>query len=208
MKITENSKELYLRWKGNLYGIGMQVYVKSGNYEGLYGEIAEIRTEKEKECTWEGPEVSCNLLFPVAQDKIDWLVSHSKKDGTQITAKEIKLEGISLAPEELTLLNFRKETAYVLIQDYAEDGVRGYSMAVFTNKQHAQFALVKQVNEERKKPYMQKWQKDSRFTEERSGKEGYYAAYLDGEWTENHCEIYIKVVALETAVKGNRHEQL
>lgn len=199
MRITENSKELCLRWKGDLYGIGMPIQVRNGILEGIYGEIAEIRTGEEKKCTWDGPEISCNLLFPVAQDKIDRLVSRSGQCGVQITENKIQLQGISFAPEELTLLRFRRKVAYALTQDYALDGVKDKYTVVFEDKQHAQFALVNLVNEEQKEEYMQKWQKDSRFIEERSGREDYYAGYLDGEWTENHFEICIEPVALETS---------
>ena len=59
-----------------------------------------------------------------------------------------------------------------------------------------------------KEEYMQKWQKDSRFIEERSCKEDYYACYLDGEWTENHFEVCIEPVALQTAVEGDWHEHI
>ena len=103
MRITENCKELYLRWQDNLYGIGMPILVRSGILEGIYGEIAEIRTGEEKKCTWEGPEISCNLLFPVAQDKIDRLVSRSRESGVKVTENKVQLQGISFAPEELMI---------------------------------------------------------------------------------------------------------
>ena len=46
------------------FAVGMNVYVKGSDYEGLYGRILEIRDGEHKETENEDPEIECEFFTP------------------------------------------------------------------------------------------------------------------------------------------------
>lgn len=182
--------------EGTTYVIGAPVVgTPKSEYEGLYGTITEIRDGEDKETENETPDLYCSFgvpALPCEVEKLEKVFSDLYQQPK--TIDDIALDFVIMAPEMVEPLDDLKECrhypeVYVLLTDYAVDGVKMNSSEVYTDCNDAKRILSQKLKEEQEVGCISQWTDEEKFMEHSA--ELYYECYIDGEYCENHYHIAI-----------------
>lgn len=193
MIITEPKAEFLYR--GETYRIGATVIANAKSaYEGLVGEIREIRTGEDKETENETPEIFCRFELPKLSADITELEKRfSDACAAEKKIEDIPLDSVIMSPEMLICPDNdrNKEKIYVLTEEWANDGDGGFNTEVFTDALTAKAFLNFKLSKEMSDGLIAKWQSDEEFKFEENGSA--YTAWIDGYYYELHYTLKIEV---------------
>lgn len=193
MIITKPKAEFL--YEGETYRIGATVIANEKSaYEGLVGEICEIRTGEDKETENEMPEIFCRFEPPKLSADITELEKRfSDACAAEKKIEDIPLDSVIMSPEMLICPDNdkNKEKIYVLTEEWANDGDGGFNTEVFTDALTAKAFLNFKLSKEMSDGLIAKWQADEelKFEEDESS----YTAWVDGYYTELHYTLKIEV---------------
>ena len=196
MIITEPKAEFL--YEGETYRIGATVIANAKSaYEGLVGEICEIRTgedkETENETENETPEIFCRFELPKLSADITELEKRFSDDCvTKKKIEDIPLDSVIMSPEMLICPDNdrNKEKIYVLTEEWANDGDGGFNTEVFTDALTAKAFLNFKLSNEMFDGLIAKWQVDEEFKFEEN--DSAYTAWIDGYYSELHYTLKIE----------------
>lgn len=192
MIITKPKAEFL--YEGETYRIGATVIANEKSaYEGLVGEICEIRTGEDKETENEMPEIFCRFEPPKLSADITELEKRfSDACAAEKKIEDIPLDSVIMSPEMLICPDNdkNKEKIYVLTEEWANDGNGGFNTEVFSDYDAAKAALNVALDREMSYGLIKKWKdKDSfKFEEDESS----YKAWFDGYYPELHYTLKIE----------------
>lgn len=193
MIITEPKAEFL--YEGETYRIGATVIANAKSaYEGLVGEIREIRTGEDKETENETPEIFCRFELPKLSADITKLEKRFSDDCvTKKKIEDIPLDSVIMSPEMLICPDNdkNKEKIYVLTEEWANDGDGGFNTEVFSDYDAAKAALNVALDQAMSYGLVAKWKDRESFKFEEDGDS--YTAWVDGYYTELHYTLKIEV---------------
>ena len=182
-------------YEGETYRIGATVIANAKSaYEGLVGEIREIRTGEDKETENETPEIFCRFEPPKLSADITELEKRFSDDCvTKKKIEDIPLDSVIMSPEMLICPDNdkNKEKIYVLTEEWANDGDGGFNTEVFSDYDAAKAALNVALDREMSYGLIKKWKDKDSFKFEEDGDS--YTAWVDGYYTELHYTLKIEV---------------
>ena len=192
MIITEPKAEFL--YEGETYRIGATVIANEKSaYEGLVGEICEIRTGEDKEIENETPEIFCRFEPPKLSADITELEKRFSDDCvTKKKIEDIPLDSVIMSPEMLICPDNdkNKEKIYVLTEEWANDGDGGFNTEVFTDALTAKAFLNFKLSKEMTDGLIAKWQSYEEFKFEEN--DSAYTAWIDGYYSELHYTLKIE----------------
>lgn len=193
MIITEPKAEFL--YEGETYRIGATVIANEKSaYEGLVGEICEIRTGEDKVTENETPEILCRFEPPKLSADITELEKRFSDDCvTKKKIEDIPLDSVIMSPEMLICPDNdrNKEKIYVLTEEWAIDGDGGFNTEVFSDYDAAKAALNVALDQAMSYGLVAKWKDRDSFKFEEDGDS--YTAWADGYYTELHYTLKIEV---------------
>ena len=192
MIITEPKAEFL--YEGETYRIGATVIANAKSaYEGLVGEICEIRTGEDKETENETPEIFCRFELPkLSADITEFEKRFSDACATEKKIEDIPLDSVIMSPEMLICPDNdrNKEKIYVLTEEWANDGDGGFNTEVFSDYDAAKAALNVSLDREMSDGLIAKWQSYEEFKFEEN--DSAYTAWIDGYYFELHYTLKIE----------------
>lgn len=181
-------------YEGETYRIGATVIANAKSaYEGLVGEICEIRTGEDKETENETPEIFCRFELPKLSADITELEKRFSDDCvTKKKIEDIPLDSVIMSPEMLICPDNdkNKEKIYVLTEEWANDGDGGFNTEVFTDALTAKAFLNFKLSKEMTDGLIAKWQSYEEFKFEEN--DSAYTAWIDGYYSELHYTLKIE----------------
>lgn len=123
MLIESHGAEYF--YDGQTYHIGDEIFVKQGDYEGLYGTITSIRDSDDKETENFYPDFYCELKPPSHPADIRAFQNKmSDLYGVRKTLDDIALDSVILAPTDIECFDCRRpiQKIYTIVQNYYIDG--------------------------------------------------------------------------------------
>lgn len=187
-------------YKGIVYTIGGKVYANDESiYSGLYGRIAEIRTDADQIEDRDGPEILCEFIPPILPDEIQRLEkTFSEQYGKDLSIEDILINWISMSSEMLNIIDESKGRQtldiFLIREDWAVDGESGSSTAVTADSHFAAFTFRNMVFQERLDGCIARWNDRQDFEETVTSDT--YDAWLHDEYYENHYKVTVDRVQL------------
>ncbi len=182
-------------YEGETYRIGATVIANAKSaYEGLVGEIREIRTGEDKETENETPEIFCRFELPKLSADITELEKRFSDDCvTKKKIEDIPLDSVIMSPEMLICPDNdkNKEEIYVLTEELANDGDGGFNTEIFSDYDAAKAFLNATLAREMSDGLIAKWKDRESFKFQEDGDS--YTAWVDGYYTELHYTLKIEV---------------
>lgn len=183
-------------YNGIVYCVGDCIIgTDESEYAGLFGSILEIRDGEDKDTENETPDIYCSFEEPVLQRDIEAL----EKTFTDLYDEPKHLEDICLdlvimAPEMIELLDSpagekKNITVYLVEEDWAIDGDRGYSANIFADYKHAKKSFNDALSEDLANGCSNSWVNDEDYDTDTG--EDFFECWLDGEYIESHFKIWI-----------------
>lgn len=177
------------------FAIGQRIYANGqSDWEGLFGEITEIRTDGDKETENETPDIYCSFDVPVLpsdvtelEERFSGLYGESKK------LEDISLDEVIMAPEMIEPLEpwagRKKKTVWTVVIDWSWHGEHGHLEEICTDYPDAKRKLTEHLAEEFDNSTLLQWQSDDRYAAV-SGDDS-YKCYEKEDYQKNHYHICI-----------------
>lgn len=186
--------------KGIPYIIGGKVYANdAGIYSGLYGKIAEIRSDGGQIPEQQEPDILCEFIPPILPEETQKLQeSLSSQYGKEISVEAVLANRIRMSPGELDVIdespNRQKLGIFLIREDWAVDGEPGFSSQITADPHFAAFAFRNMVFQERIDGCVSRWNDRQDFEETITPDS--YDCWLHDEYYENHYKVTVDHVRL------------
>ena len=184
-----------VEYMGKSYYVGEDIVGTSESvYDGLFGNIIEIRTDADKETDNQAPDIYCEfyaLVFPEEVKRFENKVSLLY--GKEKTLEDIALDRVVVAPEMIKLLTRSSETqtisVFTLEEDWAAEDGYGHLTEVYFDYDLARKNLCEKIFIQRLNGYVKKLDKIN--LAEKYGNDC-YEAYNSRSCTAKHYSVSIK----------------
>ena len=183
-------------YEGVTYTVGDKILATDASeYEGLFGEIHEIRTEEDQETENDTPDFHCHFYPPFDPRQINNLESRfSALYRYPKKLEDISLDEVIMAPEMIHVIvpanTTRVITAYRVEEEWAIDGDNyGTDVTLALDEVQAKLRLAELVHQETVEGCIQNWASDPRFETEITSL--YYECWLRDDYGDNHYKVAI-----------------
>lgn len=213
---------------GKTYGVRDPIIGTEGSiYEGLYGEITEIRDGGDREFEDRAADIYCDFQLPVKKSALEEARKRLLENGYAADSNgNIDLSDVIVAPSMIEPIAVPTETrVYVISEELeAEDLCRDdniHQVTIFTEYTDAKHAFEKKVIDERTSGIVSEWKKCAAFFELPYSDTRYeYECWKGYEYKRNHYSISLSREILyyrdyspavkdmtETVIKNSKKDQ-
>lgn len=198
---NEGEKFSYM---GKEFTIGDKVLATcESEYEGLVGEIIEIRDGEDKETDNDTPDIYCRFAEPVmAVNKEKLKIRFSDLWQQPMEIEDINLDQPIMAPDMIvpidSLKNGKdKKEIYILVEDAAVDSNQTFLIEAFTDLDEAKKHLEIKLNAEMEEGMLLTPLDAEDFVIEEN--ETFYEIYRKGRYCEWHYSVYITTLEMNVS---------
>lgn len=183
-----------VEYRGKSYYVGADIVGTSESvYDGLFGNIVEIRTDADKETDNQAPDIYCEFVAPIFPEDIKRFENKvSLLYGKEKTLEDIALDRVVMAPEMIKSLvkdvETRTVTVFTLEEDWATDNNYGHSTQLYFNYDLARKNLCEKILEEKQDGCIKQWN-EINLVEDYG--DDYYEVYEEGYYSEQHYFVSI-----------------
>lgn len=184
-----------VEYMGKSYYIGEDIVGTSESlYDGLFGNIIEIRTDADKETDNQAPDIYCEFYAPVFPEEVKRFENKvSLLYGKAKTLGDIALDRVVMAPEMIKLLTQSSETrmipVFTIVEDWAAEDDYGHSTEVYFDYDLARKNLCKKILGEKQDGCIK--QCDETELVEDYGND-YYEVHEEGFYSDKHYLVSIQ----------------
>ena len=181
--------------RGAFYTIGDKIIVEDGPYNGMYGVIAEIRTETDSALGADTPEIYCELYPPFGSEGL----SAVKKRRSKKSQAQTIMENISTVRVRIPIDNIRNlvpsnsaysVTGYRVQEDWAINGSCDGAITIFLDFDMAQHFFFESIYHEQRKGCIKEWKSNPRYQEQVD--QDSFECWIEDDYCENHYKITVE----------------
>ena len=158
-------------YKGERYIIGEKIVVDGGPYDGIYGVLAEIRSDEDSELGIGNADFYFKLFAPLYEEDIrafeqrysGWCNEPKKLENIPMEKVRISIDGVKFLREDIVA---HKVATFFVQEKWVIDGERGTDIQVFLDRNLAEYYYLEQIYRGKEEGFIKKWQKEPGFYEE------------------------------------------
>lgn len=158
-------------YKGERYIIGEKIVVDGGPYDGIYGILAEIRSDEDSELGIGNADFYFKLFAPLYDEDIrafeqrysGWCNEPKKLENIPMEKVRISIDGVKFLREDIVA---HKVATFFVQEKWVIDGEGGTDIQVFLDRNLAEYYYLEQIYRGKEEGFIKKWQKEPGFYEE------------------------------------------
>ena len=157
-------------YKGERYIIGEKIVVDGGPYDGIYGILAEIRSDEDSELGVGNADFYFKLFPPLYDEDIQafeerysgWRNEPKKLENIPMEKVRISIDGVKFLREDIVA---HKVATFFVQEKWVIDGEGGTDIQVFLDRNLAEYYFLEQIYREKEEGFIREWQKKPGFYE-------------------------------------------
>jgi len=157
-------------YKGERYIIGEKIVVDGGPYDGIYGVLAEIRSDEDSELGIGNVDFYFKLFAPLYDEDIrafeqrysGWCNEPKKLENIPMEKVRISIDGVKFLREDIVA---HKVATFFVQEKWVIDEEGGTDIQVFLDRNLAEYYFLEQIYREKEEGFIREWQKIPGFYE-------------------------------------------
>lgn len=157
-------------YKGERYIIGEKIVVDGGPYDGIYGVLAEIRSDEDSELGVGNADFYFKLFPPLYEEDIrafeerysGWCNEPKKLESIPMKKVRMPVDGVKFLRQDIVA---HKVPTFLVQEKWMIDGKGGTDIQVFLDRNFAEYYFLEEIYREKEEGFIGEWQKEAGFYE-------------------------------------------